>query len=169
MITPPLNIILSNQYTSGNEFVYANSNLPYQGYYYELNDKFFVGKTFDPNSLELLKIGSDKINTLKSNSSTSAYSNASNQSIPNTEPKSIPYSEGLPDTKFIAKKVNSGKIFFISEEDYKNNQNNPLYALIKVNYNMEFGFNNALTPENFKAIPEIGAFLEEFSNQDEND
>jgi hypothetical protein len=167
MIIPPSNIILSNQYTAGGELVYASSNLPYQGYYYELNDKFFVGKTFDPNSPELLKIGSNKINTLKSNPLTSAYSNASNQPIPNTELKSIPYSEGLANIKFIAKKINSGKIFFISEEDYKNNQNNPLYTLIKVKYNMEFGFDNSLTPENFKAIPEIGTFLGEFSNQDE--
>lgn len=164
MIIPPSNIILSNQYTAGDEFIYADSNLPYQGYYYELNGKFFIGKTFNPNSLELLKIGSNKINTLKSNPLTSAYSNASNQTVPNTELKSISYMEGPPESRFIAKKINSGKIFFISEDDYKNNQNNPLYALTQVGYNMEFGF--VISKENTKTIPEIGSFLSEFSNRD---
>jgi hypothetical protein len=35
----PKNIISENLYTQGNEFVDAKTNSPYQGYYYELNNK----------------------------------------------------------------------------------------------------------------------------------
>lgn len=166
MIIPPSNIILSNQYTSGGEFVYAESNLPYQGYYYELNSKYFVGKTFNTSSPELLKISSNKIGVLKSNPSSSVYSNVSNQEIPKTELTSIPYSEGQGGIRYIAKKVNSSKLFFISEENYLNNRNNPLYILVQVSYDMEFGFR--LTSENIKAIPELEEFVREYNNNDDN-
>jgi hypothetical protein len=74
MIIPPSNIILSNQYTAGNEYIYAESRQSYQGYYYELNSKFFVGKTFNSSSPELIKVNSAAAtNPLKSNPSSSLY------------------------------------------------------------------------------------------------
>jgi hypothetical protein len=39
----PANLITTG-YTSGKEFVYVSNYKPYQGYYYEINNKFFVGK-----------------------------------------------------------------------------------------------------------------------------
>ena len=63
----PSNIIVKSQYTVGKEFIYADSYENYQGYYYEMNNKYFVGRVFDPNALEILKVNSDKVDKLKLN------------------------------------------------------------------------------------------------------
>ena len=52
----PKNIISENLYTSGNEFVDATTNSLYQGYYYEINGKFYAGGTFDSKAPEIIKI-----------------------------------------------------------------------------------------------------------------
>lgn len=166
MIIPPSNIILSNQYTSGNEFIYAESRQSYQGYYYELNSKFFVGKTFNSSSPELIKINSTAaVQPLKSNPSSSLYSNIYNEDIPKGDLQSVSIFDGKDGIRYIAKKKNTKNIFFVSEDDYKNNLNNPLYSLVKVQYDIEFGF--TLTPQNIKDIPEIESFVAEYNNNDD--
>ena len=165
MIIPPSNIILSNQYTSGNEYIYAESRQPYQGYYYELNSKFFVGKTFNSSSPELIKVNSAAAtNPLKSNPSSSLYSDSYGKDLPNDNITSINLAEGISGIKYVAKKNNSNKVFFISEEDYNNNQNNSLYVLAQLPYDSEFGF--FLSAENLKKMPELESIEEEYNNKD---
>ena len=56
MIRIPKNIIITAQYTSGNEFVTTNTTTPYVGYYYTFNGKSYTGKEPSDDSLELEKI-----------------------------------------------------------------------------------------------------------------
>ena len=49
------------KYTIGKEYMYTNTYREYQGHYYELNGRFFVGKEFNINSLELVIIEPKKI------------------------------------------------------------------------------------------------------------
>jgi hypothetical protein len=66
----PSNIIKTN-YTAGKEYMYLSSNKEYQGYYYEINDRFYIGKEFKANSPEIIKI--EIINTLLAQASTYVY------------------------------------------------------------------------------------------------
>ena len=68
----PKNIISENLYTSGNEFVDATTNALYQGYYYEINGKFYAGGTFDSKAPEIIKI--KEANSLFNNISTALFS-----------------------------------------------------------------------------------------------
>ena len=57
----PLNQSVKYQYTMGGEYVLpSNTEIPYIGYYYELNGRAFAGKEFRYDAPEILK------NTLKS-------------------------------------------------------------------------------------------------------
>lgn len=142
----PLNIILPNKYTSGGEFVYAKSNLPYEGYYYELNNKFFIGKTFNPNSPELLKITSNKINPFLKQASTYTYGLISNQKIDQTSINSLPFNPTNEDfeqgfqVRYFAKKLNVTPFFIkeISKEDFEKLKSNPLYQVLQTEYSFNY-------------------------------
>lgn len=60
----PKNQILTNQYTSGGDFIEKETLQTYQGYYYEDNGKYYIGKEFSPNAKELIKPEKSKENTL---------------------------------------------------------------------------------------------------------
>ena len=61
----PKHYIKTNQYTNGDEFVYAGTSLPYTGPYFETaNNKFFTGNTpQSPNILELSLISTPQVAT----------------------------------------------------------------------------------------------------------
>jgi len=130
----PKNIIVSNKYTSGNEFVYAKTSSPYQGYYYEFNGKTFAGKEFKANDPEILKITSNKVNKmLNKGISTAIYSLASgitSQMISTPPVASLPsVTDRFSDrsTRFFYKKYNSNIIKETNEDGYKSLQKNPIY------------------------------------------
>jgi hypothetical protein len=50
----PSNLIQYN-YTSGNEFVNPDTNVPYQGYYYEVNGIYFTGNRFNASAPKIIK------------------------------------------------------------------------------------------------------------------
>ena len=68
----PINQVVESQYTSGNTFREVSTLKNYQGYYYEYNNKYFVGKTFDVNAAEL-EVIPKKPNPFLSNLSSFAY------------------------------------------------------------------------------------------------
>ena len=53
----PSNIIETGKYTVGKEFISTSDNKEYQGYYYQIGDRYFAGKVFDNRAPELKKIG----------------------------------------------------------------------------------------------------------------
>ena len=60
----PKDQIKENQYTSNGDFVEKISNKLYSGYYWEINGRYFVGKTANTNSTELKKMDVDELNRL---------------------------------------------------------------------------------------------------------
>ena len=159
----PSNIIIVESYTIGKEFIYETTYKEYQGYYYELNNKFFAGKEFDPNAPRLLKLGSPEVNPLKLNPATSTYANLTETKIYNKIP-SIPFSSNISGIKYLAKQVNSNpvRIVFTTEGALGNSGQYPEYVFTSIDYQPEFGFN--ITEENIKDIPEIKIFLAEYNN-----
>jgi hypothetical protein len=158
----PSNIIKENKYTLGKELVYAKTYKEYQGYYYEISDKLFAGREFDPKALQLTKISS--ISKVKLNEKTSIYSNLTKQNQSLTDRIiSIPLSI-KSEIKYIVKQLNSSpiRLFFIDKETYEREKNNPLYSFTTIYFDSQYGF--SITEQNKKEIPEINIFLEEYSN-----
>jgi hypothetical protein len=79
----PSNIIVKSQYTQGKEFIYSDTYEMYQGYYYEMNSRYFIGRTFDPNAREILKLQSDKVDKLRLNSKLSTFISLLKTKLPN--------------------------------------------------------------------------------------
>jgi len=84
----PANLIKTN-YTAGKEYMYISSYKEYKGYYYEIRNKFFTGKTYSSNSKELVKIELKNINTLLTQASTYTYGLLSKTKINNVNYKNI--------------------------------------------------------------------------------
>jgi hypothetical protein len=161
----PANII-ETKYTSGNEFVFSFNYKYYQGYYYELNGKIFVGKEFNINASELIKADSKEINPLLTNSKTLIYGSLSKVNLNNTEAKGIipPDTHDIDPNRidFYYKKVNTNPILIrqISEQTYSNLKNDPLYIVTYIgNYK---GINQTI----YDASKEISE-LENWINSDQ--
>jgi len=159
----PSNIISENLYTIGKEFVYASSYKEYQGYYYIINDNFFAGTEFDPNAPRLLKLNSNDINPLKLNPFTSTYANLKNLNLSDNKIPSVPLEFGEGGIRYLAKQLNFTpvRIIFTTKEAFENSNKYSRYIFTSISYSPEFGFK--ITEENRQAIPEIDAFLLEYS------
>jgi hypothetical protein len=138
MIKIPKNIIIESKYTQGNEYMYTNTQDPYQGYYYELNGKIFAGKEFNVYASELQKITPSNINTFLTKASTYVYGVISNIKLNDTIPASIiaGNSGKIGGLRYFYKKTNIIPMIIreTNEETYKNLNNNPLYQFATVLY-----------------------------------
>jgi hypothetical protein len=125
---PPSNIIMLNKYTIGDEFVLASSKVNYQGYYYEFQGKFFIGKTFDAFSPEIVK--KESVNSNQSGSFTSLPLNNL------TGPINLAFDQQENESSFryFTKQVNTNPILIkeISIETFKDLQSNPLYQTLAI-------------------------------------
>jgi hypothetical protein len=115
------------KYTSGNELVTINTNTPYQGYYYETNNKIYAGKEFQYNAPELVKISQS--NKLYNNSSTALFSYLSGVT---SQQLSTPKLTNIPNdipVKFYCRKTNEFPIIIkeIDENTYSSLQQTPIY------------------------------------------
>jgi hypothetical protein len=135
----PSNIIKSDLYTSGNEFVNANTKIFYQGYYYELNGKFYAGDNFDVNAPEIIK--KEQIDSLLKNNNTTIFSTISgitSKTISNIPIQGINLGEGGADLShgnepvFFCKYSNVTPILIkaIEEKTYLSLQGKPQYQTI---------------------------------------
>jgi hypothetical protein len=128
----PKNVIQTGLYTSGKEFVYKNTQSPYKGYYYSLNDSYYVGKEYKQNADELIKIAQS--NTLLSNSSTALFSAISGITSQMLRAAKVPAiqsnieSNSVP-IRYFMRQVNVQPVTIkeISKEIYESLQGNPLY------------------------------------------
>lgn len=127
----PSNIV-TTKYTPGGEFVNILTNVAYQGYYYEYNNRTYAGNQFNINAPEIVKINSQNHNKLYNNTQTAIYSVSSgikSKDITATPVSSLPY-PGISlttSTKFFYKKHNDNVIKKIDEDGYKSLQKNPIY------------------------------------------
>ena len=167
----PKNIIVTSKYTQGNEYMYANTQESYQGYYYELNGKTFVGKTFDVYSLELLRITPSNINTFLTKASTYVYGAISGIKLKDTKPKSYifqPTEEEVlnsSSTRYFSKQLNETPTIIkeINKSNYDELSQNPLYKTISIKYintNKNTGdFDPVELSKAVTQIPELNTFL----------
>ena len=133
----PLNIIETGKYTIGKEFINTSTNKEYQGYYYELNNKYFIGKEFNNKAPELIKL----------NSSNFIFHNIDKEygRLTKINPKSIQFPKTIhnPDMSakdasgenfltYYAKKINNYPILIreINKENYLELQNNNVWQVI---------------------------------------
>ena len=137
----PSNIILKDKYTIGKEYIYSDTYEPYQGFYYEVSNKFFAGKDFDPNAREIIKKDSTQVNRLLLNPKTAEYGRISNVQLPiSTPPPPQPnFFENVPDgleeyDAYFYKRIIGKNILIkqIDKETYGKYRNNPVYQVIKV-------------------------------------
>jgi hypothetical protein len=134
----PKNIIVTSKYTQGNEYMYKNTQNQYQGYYYELNGKTFVGKTFDVYALELVRMTPNNFNTLLTKASTYVYGELSNIKIPNILIPSVVLTSNSDEETYYTRKINEipYSIKQISKETYTNTLKDPIYqsVILKADY-----------------------------------
>jgi hypothetical protein len=157
----PKNQTVESKYTSGGEYMFASTQNEYKGYYYELNNKTYAGKEFNTNNPEIIKIKSDKYNTLLGSAATYIYGIVSGVKLNNNKPTSIPLPSN-PDVidrntlQFYCKKINSNIIKVIDEETFISLQKNPIYqTTFTGTYN-----NKTQTPDDAEQqMPGIKAFL----------
>jgi len=158
----PSNII-EIKYTSGNDFVFSLNYKYYQGYYYELNGKIFAGKEFNANSPELIKPNSNNVNTLLTDSKTYIYGFLSKIKLNNTSPSSI-ISKGNINRgmRYFSKKNNTNPILIkeITEETFKQYQNDPFYQVISIEFPEGGYFGNQKSLDDAeKIMPGIKTFI----------
>jgi hypothetical protein len=156
----PNNSIQYN-YTSGNEFVNPDTNVPYQGYYYETNGVYFTGRTFNPNAPKIIKKVDENryLNDLR----TATYAKLTGYTTQKSnEPKitSMPtigtdnISLDYEGPRFFAQKINTTPIIIkeIDEKTYTSLQNSPFYKTTYVSKTQ-----SAIQAE--AQIPGLQAFL----------
>ena len=163
MIRIPKNIIIEAKYTQGNEYMYTNTQNPYQGYYYELNDKIFAGKEFSVDANELQRITPSNINTFLTKASTYVYGVLSGIKLNNTIPASIVAgnSDKIGGLRYFYKKINVTPMIIreTNEETYKNLNNDPSYQFVTVLYD-EFNLPDQNSLNNAeKQLPGIKDFI----------
>lgn len=165
----PANIISKGKYTVGKEFIYLDTHKPYQGFYYEINNRFFAGVDFNTDAKEIIKASSAKVNKLLLNPKTEAYAKASNYQLPIAAPPpgQVNVYENVPDDleeydAYFYKKMVGKDILIkqIDEQTYSQYQNNPFYQVIKVKLNNS---DTGITFESLKkANTEMSGFADWF-------
>ena len=122
----PQSQIVTSKYTSGKEYIFNSTYREYIGYYYELNGKLFAGKEFSTTSPELIRMDSNKVNSLLTHPSTYVYGKISGVKIPNIKITQLP-NDLSRELNFYCKKINDNNIKIINEENYISLKSNPLY------------------------------------------
>ena len=161
----PKNIISENLYTQGNDFVDAKTNAPYQGYYYELNGKFYTGKSFDTKAPEIIKV--KQSNSLFNDLSTavfSAISGISSMAITSAIIKGNPVGDSNLDyinktVSFYSKQLNVNPILIksINENIYISLQKD---AMHQTTYIGTYRGNTIIADQAYTQMPGLKEFLE---------
>jgi len=128
----PANIIETGKYTTGRELVYKETQTPYQGYYYILNNRYFVGKEYKVDAPELIKI--TQSNTLLFRPSTAIFSAISGITSKMLRPAKVSSVQSNIESnstliRYFSQQVNIKPTIIkeISKETYDSLQQNPLY------------------------------------------
>ena len=162
----PKNIIVESKYTIGNEYILLSSYQRYQGYYYEMNGKYFAGNEFNQNAPELQKIISPKSNNLLKIASGFLFGklsgiNINQKQTPTSviyQPTEEDYSRGY-SIRYFYKKINITPLIIkeTNKENYDSLINDPLYQVVLIKWD-GVRFNNDLTQAE-QQMPGLKAFL----------
>jgi len=153
----PKNKIKTGKYTSGGEFVELLSNKSYQGYYFGLNNKFYIGREYSSDAIELVRV--QQQNQLYSQGqSTALFSFLSGIT---SQVLSSPRVPGIPPqlndtntTRYFSQQINVKPIIIkeITKEVYDSLQENPLYKTTFVGPSQDIN-------QAEKQIPGLKSFL----------
>lgn len=156
----PANIIVKSQYTQGKEFIYSDTYETYQGYYYEMNSRYFIGRTFDPNAREILKLQSDKVDKLKLNPKLFTFISLLKTKLPNITKISSILPDGRNSTRYFAKKLNYNPILIkeISEDTFNKLQTDPTYQTITLTLSAG-DYDPVILDQADKQMPGLKSFL----------
>jgi len=140
----PKNIIVKSKYTQGKEYMFIDTNIEYQGYYYEMNNRIFVGKEFNANASEIQKITLININPFLTKPSTFVYGIISGIKLKNTTPISQNYIPTPDDfdrgysLRYFAKKLNQTSFIIkeINEINFNELKSNSIYQVISIKWNI---------------------------------
>jgi hypothetical protein len=135
----PSNIIETGKYTIGKEFINTADNKEYQGYYYQINNKYFAGKEFNNKAPELKKIDDYYYTLYNINKEYSRLTKLnlktlqSPKTIHNPDMSNKDYN-GEDFLTYYAKKINSSPILIreINKETYLQLQNNSIWQVISL-------------------------------------
>jgi hypothetical protein len=159
-LKPPANQVVESKYTAGKEFRETISLREYQGYYYEYNNSYFAGKTFDVNAIELIPIRRSQspfLSTLSSFVYNTIAGGVANTVTNAIKPQSYNYQYDS-NTRYYSYSIKDQIIKEINKETFEAIQPNTLYATVSLSYNG--GFNNIELDEAEKKIPGIRTFVE---------
>ena len=135
----PTNQIVTSKYTVGKEYLVLSTHKEYQGYFYGLNNKFFAGKEFNINAPELIKMDSDKVNSLLMNPETSTYGELSKIKLDNTEVQhynsQIEVERNEIVTQYFTRNITQNNPVIIKQidsETFNKLKTNPLYQTTSI-------------------------------------
>lgn len=154
MINIPKNLIINNLYTPGNQFVFKDTNNPYTGYYFTINEKAFTGKTPASGSLPLEKI-SDRLLVIAKDYAVSKLTKFVFD--PTTLIKNGDYA-----TRYFVQKTNETPINIseVDKDTYNSLQKNAGYKTVSIKWDM-LGSNQKEIDSKDKIFPGLKLFLED--------
>lgn len=135
----PSNIIDTGKYTIGKEFINTSDKKEYQGYYYQVGDRYFAGKSFSQNAPELKKVTDNSFYFDNINKEYSSLTKVDPSTI--IVPKTIHNrdmsqkdAQGQYYYTYYAKKINSNPILIreIDKETYLELQNKGIWQVISI-------------------------------------
>jgi len=155
----PKNQVVTSKYTSGGEYVTDKEYKNYQGYYYELNNKVYVGKEFNATASILLKANSPDVNKLITNPLTSIYGAISGVKLPQNNISSIPFT-GEEKMRYFIKKMNVNPISIkeVNKTNFDQIKSDPLYQTLEVDF--KYSMTDAELNNLDKQMPGIKAYLQ---------
>jgi len=160
----PSDQVVESRYTTRGEFKEAISLKDYKGYYYEFNNKYFVGETFDVNALELIPTRLREPNPLLANLASFTYgvvaAAAASALMNKTKPTSHVF-QYESTTRYYSYSIKEKIIKEINKENFdaiQSSKSNVLFTTVSLSYNG--GFNNVELDEAEKKIPGIKTFVE---------
>jgi hypothetical protein len=162
----PSNVVENNLYTIGGEFINKDTYKDYQGYYYETGDRFYIGKEFNPNPIELIKKNSSEVNPLLANPKTATYGKLTGINLQQNKPKPISFSPTSDNfqqgyqIRYFAKKLNVTPILIreINQTDFFKLSTDPLYQTLEVKYT--FDISDQQIADLNKKMPGLGAYIQ---------
>jgi hypothetical protein len=131
----PKNQLKENLHTPGGEFIDTSNNRVYSGYYWELNGRYFVGKTASNNAIELKKATPEEIQRAQLNK-TEGINNVSKRTIlsSNANVTGIPANTSTSSIRYFSKQINVTPIIIkeINKDTFDSIKGNPLYQTISL-------------------------------------
>lgn len=158
----PKNQLKENLHTPGGEFIDTSNNRVYSGYYWEINGRYFIGKTASNNAIELKKASPEEIQKAQLNK-TEGINYASKGTVlsSNTKVSSIPVNTSTSNIRYFSKQINITPTIIkeISKDTFDSIKNNAIYQTISLEADSIYLNSPALDVAE-RNFPGIKAFLD---------